>query len=144
MPGVMLNNLYKNVLVKILQIERKTGAERVKKHTDFPIWVFRARERATLGSQKGPGCIATGALLQALLGFFKPICGLWNVLIIFKQLIVSSLKTLLKIAYFRPSGCLLEISHVRRPKNNKWFDKINRSLICRMGKVRRARHLSGR
>ena len=56
MPGVMLNNLYKNALVKILQIERKTGAERVKKHTDFPIWVFRARERATLGSQKG-GCV---------------------------------------------------------------------------------------
>ena len=73
MPGVMLNNLYKNALVKILQIERKTGAERVKKHTDFPIWVLRARERATLGSQKGPGCIA---LLQALLGFFKPIYGL--------------------------------------------------------------------
>lgn len=48
MPGVMLNNLYKNVLVKILQIERKTGAERVKKHTDFPIWVLRTRERATL------------------------------------------------------------------------------------------------
>ena len=84
MPGVMLNNLYKNALVKILQIERKTGAERVKKHTDFPIWVLRARERATLGSQKGPGCDATGALLQARLAHFRPGFGLQSVSIKFK------------------------------------------------------------
>ena len=58
------------------QPERENSFKPPEKSADIPIQALRARKRATVERQKGPGCDATGALLQALLGFFKPIYGL--------------------------------------------------------------------
>ena len=53
-------------------------------------------------AQKGHSRIATVALLQACLAYFRPVFSPQIVSIRFKVLIVCTLKTLLKIAYLKP------------------------------------------
>ena len=86
------NNINKNISAKMRQPERENSFKPPEKSADIPIQALRARKRATVERQKGPGCIATGALLQARLAHFRPGFGLQSVSIKFKQLTISVFK----------------------------------------------------
>ena len=91
-----MNNINKIALTEFLQPERKTGFKTLRKSVDFLIRVFRTCERAILESRKGHSCIATVALLQALLqarlGPFRPVSDLQYVSVKFKRLIINVLE----------------------------------------------------
>ena len=66
----MPNNIDRNTSGKILQPERKTGFEPLKKPADFPIRALRACKRATVSKRKGHSCVATVALSAPSCGSF--------------------------------------------------------------------------
>lgn len=99
----MTNNINKNTSTKTPQREQKADFKTSKIPTDFRFPAFRTCERATLEHRKGHGSIATVALLQACLAYFRPVFSPQIVSIRFKVLIVCTLKILLKIAYLKPN-----------------------------------------
>lgn len=65
-----MNNINKNTSAKMRQPERENSFKPPEKSADIPIQTLRARKRATVERQKGPGCDATGALLASKCGPF--------------------------------------------------------------------------